>query len=288
MSPGNPTVYLDGRFVPVDEARISPLDRGFLFGDGIYEVVAFYGGRPFRWTEHARRFRWGLESVAIDFDPSILEPVIFDLLERNDLGGRDSLAYLQVTRGAAPRTHGFPDPPVSPTVFASVRSWKRHPDEQARRGVEVVTRPDQRWARCDVKSLNLLPNVLAQQEAVRAGVFEALLVRDGFVLEGSHTSVHAVVDGELRAPPRSNYALPGITSAVVRELAASLDIAVRREPLALEDLERADELFLTGTSTEILPVVCIDGRPVAGGRPGPLTLRLRERYLALARGGVES
>jgi D-alanine transaminase len=274
-----PIVYLDGAYIPRAEARISIDDRGFLFGDGIYEVTRVVGGRPFEIERHLARLRYGLDELAIAGAPDddALLAIHERLLAENGLEQADALVYVQVTRGAARRTHHFPQPAVAPTVFAAATPFA--PDLAVReKGGAAITYPDMRWARCDLKTVNLLPNVLAKQHAQERGVLEALLVRDGAITEGSHTNVFAVVEGELRTHPRSDQILGGVTRDVVLELAAEQGIPVRERPIHVRDLANVDEIVLSGTTTDVTPIVSLDGAPVGGGEPGPIA---RALYRAL-------
>lgn len=280
-----PTVYLNGQFLPKDQARLSPEDRGFIFGDGIYEVIRSYSGRLFAVEPHLARMRYGLcelEITGVDVDA--LWDVAAELIQRNDLTSGDATVYLQVTRGAAPRTHFFPDPPVPPTVFAQAGRFT--PKGDPAKGIAAITVPDTRWARCDIKTVQILPNVLANQRARAAGAQEALFVRDGVVLEGSHTSLFFVLDGEVRTAPKTNYILPSITRDIALELCHGADIPARETPVFVEQLRRVSEAFLAGTTMEIMPIVKLDGAPVGDGRPGPVAQRLyrlfRERVGASA------
>lgn len=273
-------VYLNGSYLPKDEARISPEDRGFLFADGIYEVARAYGGSFFALDAHVRRMARGLAALAIEgFDAADTAEISHELLLRNGFAGKDAIVYLQVTRGVAPRTHFFPDPAVPPTVFAMANPFRAKWDP--RDGVGVITVPDQRWARCDIKSVALLPNCLAAEAARGAGVAEALLVRDGVVMEGTHTSFFGVLDGEVRTAPASNYILPSITRQVVLDLCAEHAIPHRTEPVFVQELARAEELFLAGTTMEVMPIVSVDGRPVGNATPGPLAHRLLNLFRGL-------
>lgn len=266
-------VYLNGSYLPKAEAHLSPDDRGFLFGDGVYEVVRSYGGRPFALERHMARLASGLEALRIArVDVTRIEEMCRGLLSRNGLGQADALVYLQVTRGVAARTHAFPDPPVRPTVYGTAYPFAPKGDPSI--GVHVITAPDQRWTRCDIKTVCLLPNCLANQRAKEAGVPEALLVRDGVALEGTHTSFFGVFDGEVRTAPLSNYILPSITRATVLELCAEHGIPYAERPIFAEDLAGADELFLAGTTMEVMPIVEVDGNTVAAGAPGMLARRL--------------
>jgi D-alanine transaminase len=270
-------VYLNGSYLPKERAHLSPDDRGFLFGDGIYDVARAYTGRFYALDAHLARLARGLAAVRITgLDAQTLAPVFDALLEKNGLAGRDAIVYLQVTRGAAVRAHPFPNPPVPPTVYATAMPYAQKADPAA--GVPVITVPDQRWARCDIKAVTLLPNCLALQRAVEAGCTEAVLVRDGVALEGTYTSFFGVLDGEVRTAPANNYILPSITRAAILDLCRANGIACRESPIMLEDLSRATELFLAGTTFEVMPIVSVDGRVVGPGRPGPVVTRLRELF----------
>ncbi len=270
------TVFFNGSYLPKDEVSISPDDRGFLFGDGVYEVVRMYGGHGFGMDAHVRRLSDGLSAIGIVADAGLLPEVCEQLIERNDLGDRDAVVYLQVTRGVAPRAHHFPDPPVAPTVYAA--AWQFIPRTDPAVGVGVVTAPDHRWTRCDIKSVSLLANCLAAEQAETAGAYEALLIRDGMVIEGTRSSLFGVVDGVVRTAPVSNYILPSITRTVAIELCESENFELDQRPMTLEECERADELFLAGTTTEIMPIVRVDDRPVGDGRPGPIATRLARGF----------
>jgi D-alanine transaminase len=274
-----PIVYFNGAYVPKDHVRISPDDRGFLFADGIYEVARSYGGRFFELDAHLRRMKHGLTALAIDgIEADSLAAVFTSLLERNGLSKEPATVYAQVTRGASPRTHFFPDPPVPPTVYAEAKPFT--PKGDPARGATVITVPDTRWARCDIKTVGLIPNCLANQRAHAAGALEALFVRDGVALEATASSFFAVVDAEVRTAPASNYILPSITRGVVLRICAREQIAYRETPVYLDDLPRASELFLAGTTLEVMPIVTVDGKPVGNGRPGPIARRLGELFQA--------
>jgi len=272
-------VYLNGEIVPHEEARVPVDDRGFLFADGVYEVVRVYDGRPFLMDAHLQRLRDGLAALRID-DPGAagLAAVAERLLDENGLRDGDATVYIQVTRGAAPRAHAFPPAGTPPTVYVAAKRFARHPAEYYRDGVAAITVPDTRWSRCDIKSVSLLANVLANQAAKDAGAFEALFVRDGIVLEGSLSNLFAVYDGALFTYPASNYILAGITRRHVIGLASALGIPVVEAPVPLDRLFAAAELFLSGTTTEVLPVTRVDGRDIATGCPGPITLRVQRAF----------
>lgn len=280
-------VYLNGRYIPAQEALVPVDDRGFLFADGVYEVVLCNDGRPFLFDEHMRRMAQGLSALRIRFDElDALRDVAQRLLEENRLEDGLATIYVQVTRGVAPRKHAFPPNGTPPTVYVAARPFQRHPNEFFSNGVEAITVPDTRWSRCDIKSIALLPNVLANQQAKEAGAFEALLVRDGIVLEGSHSNLLGVFDGTLVTYPVCNYILPGITRARLLALARELGIPTMEAPIHLQDLARADEMFLAGTTTEVMPLVRIDGRQIGAGKPGPITRRLLEAYREEIRNGA--
>jgi len=276
-------VYFDGRYVPKSEVRVSPDDRGFLLGDGIYEVAAAYNGRFVALDRHMDRLRRSLRESRID--ESVAEPletVFQELLERNGFAeSGKSMVYLQVTRGAAPRSHAFPKVAVRPTVYAYAAPIPPELGAMAS-GTAAITRPDVRWSRCDIKVISLIANVLANQEAKEAGAFEAILIRDGFALEGTHTSFFAVKDGVIRTAPLSNFILPGITRELSIEAVLRDGIDVVEEPISVSELAVMDEMFITGTTTEVVPVVNLDGKPVSGGKPGPVTLRTMDLYRAYA------
>ena len=267
-------VYLNGAFVDHVDAKISVDDRGFIFGDGVYEVTRSRDGVLLEVDRHVRRLERSLAGLDISFSPTDLPAVSLRLLRENNLARGEATVYWQVTRGAAaPRTHQFPPAGTPVTVYASAGSFTSLHEKRVT-GVGTILLPDQRWARCDLKTVNLLPNVLAKQKAVAAGVHEALLMRDGVIMEGAATNFFGVIDGMVRTHPKTNNILPGITREVVLELAAELGIAVREEPMLVDDIPRLTESFLTGTTNDVMPVVAIDGRPIGDGRPGPIAGRL--------------
>lgn len=267
-------VYLDGDYVPHEDARVSVDDRGFLFADGVYEVIRVYAGRAYELEEHLDRLERGLAMLRIQHrDTGAIEHAIPRLMEQNQVTG-PGLIYIQVTRGSAPRTHAFPPAGTRPTVYVAARPYSPYAASLWEDGVDAITLPDTRWARCDLKSISLLPNVLANEAAHAADTFEAILVRDGVITEGSHSNVWGVRDGRLLTYPVSNYILAGITRATVFRLAAELGLEATEEVIHLDELHDLDELFLSGTTTEIMPVVRVDGRKVLDGEPGPITRKL--------------
>lgn len=275
-----PLANWNGEELPLDQVRVPVLDRSFLFGDGVYEVLRVYQSRPFLLEEHLQRLRRSLAELRIATDVDRLTGRMWTTLEHSRVC--DGVVYMHVSRGAAPvRTHKFPVPPPQPNELIYVREIPPDPYAELRStGASAITVDDLRWRRCDIKSVNLLGNVLAAQAAEESGCDEAILVGgDGVVTEGSHTSVFGVADGRiLTAPLRANV-LPGITRNLVVQLAARVGIEMREESLRRDRLHELDELFITGTTVDVLPVTKLDGRPVGGGRPGPVAARLREAYL---------
>ena len=270
-------VYLNGEFVSKERATISVEDRGFIFGDGIYEVVRVIDGRIFEWGAHAARFARGLAGIRIAFEaPAIdaLKGVCERLVADKGLADGEATVYMQVSRGAAPRTHHFPPSGTRPTVYASASRFVV-PRDQRESGVRAITFPDFRWLRCDLKTVNLLGAVLARQAAVEAGAYEAVLLRDGIVTEGAATNAFAVVDGVLRTHPLGNLILPGITRQVIVELMNENGITFVEKGVTQGELLRATELFVCGTTSDVNPVISLDDKPVGAGTPGPVTRRLQ-------------
>ncbi|HEX9287798.1 MAG TPA: aminotransferase class IV [Thermoanaerobaculia bacterium] len=266
-------VYLNGRFLPREDAKISPEDRGFLFADAIYEVVRFAAGRPYRLAEHLVRMRHGLTALQIAVEPGFFPEVAVRLLEENRLGRDDALVYAQVSRGAAPRSHAFPPAGTPPTVFAFARLTDPPPPPE---GGRAILAPDERWGRCDVKTVMLLPNVLASQRAREADAIEAILVRDGIAWEGTKSNLFAVSGGVLRTAPKGPRILPGVTRAAALEAASGLGFRIEERPVAVEELFSCDEVFLASTTLWTYSLVEIDGRVIGNGRPGPVAVRIRE------------
>ncbi len=280
-------VYLNGAFMPESDARVSVDDRGFLFGDAVYEVIRLYGGRPFRLGAHLARLERSLAGAWLPpVDREQLAAVVEDLTRVEGAAVPDALVYIQVSRGAAPRNHPFPDPPVPPTVVVWCRPYHALPPDQFLAGIRVVTVPDDRWAKCWIKTVNLLPNVLAKEKARRAGAEDAVFVRDGMAIEATSSNFFVVRGGVVQTAPVTNYILPGISRQVVLELARDLEIPVRLEPVALEDLATVDEVFLTHTGCGIEPVTTVDGRRL-GTAAGPVTRRLYNAFEARVRSAAD-
>lgn len=273
------TVFLDGRFCSKSEAHISVDDRGFIFGDGAYEVVRRYDGIWFEAEAHFARLRESLRKLRITCAGIEDLPGIAGRLARdNDSPASDTKLYVQVTRGAAPRSHRFPDPSTPATLFASVSPLKTDPDE-LEHGIHTISVGDQRWARCDIKSIALLPNILAHQRAIDAGAKEAIFVKDGMITEATYNSVFAVIDGTIRTFPLTNSILPSVTRRVVVEICAELNLRVAEFPFSEEEMRGAEELFVAGTASEVTPVVSVDGIPIADSRSGKTTRLIQESFV---------
>ena len=274
------TVYLNGQFLPVEQAKLSVLDRGFIFGDGVYEVWRVVDGKLFEHQRHHRRLLHGLKALEIPIpaaDVAALEGVAHRLLQENDLEQGEGTFYVEITRGAAPRTHAFPPAGTKPTVLGMVSRFEV-PHAARAAGVRAITQPDTRWLHCDIKTVQLLPNVMAKQKAQAEGALEAIFVRDGIVTEGTHTSVFGVKNGELLTHPLSPLILPSITREVVLEIAREQRVPVREEAFTDKQLFALDELWVSGTTTDITPIVEVDGRKIGSGAPGPVA---RQLYAAL-------
>ncbi len=273
--------YFNGRFIPKEDVKISPDDRGFLFADGAYEVIRSYGGKLFKIEEHLERIKRSLSELLISVPSLIkLRDVAEQLIHRNNLENGDATLYIQVTRGVAPRKHEFPDKGISATVYVVASPFQPTIDNWEN-GTNIVIVPDIRWGRCDIKSVALLPNVLSSQLAKDKGAFEAIFVRDGTITEGSHTNFCAVFDGQLITHPANHRILAGITRKVVLNLCYQLNIPFRELPVLEKELRKASELMILGTTSEILPVVQVDGWMVGDGKPGPITAKLQQAYRKL-------
>ena len=274
-------VHLNGRYVPAGEATISALDRGFIFGDGVYEVWRVVRGQLFEAARHHQRLERGLRELKIarPADASLegITAIGERLLSENGLSDGDATLYVEITRGTAPRTHYFPPASTTPTLLVTANEFKA---SQSRfTGTSVITQPDVRWLRCDLKTVQLLPNVMARQAATEAGASEALFVRDGTITEGTHTTVFGVIDGVLRTHPANHLVLPGVTRGVVIELAREIGVEVQEQAISVGELSRLSELFLTGTTTDVTPVVSVDGRRIGDGAPGAVSRSLLQRLL---------
>jgi D-alanine transaminase len=270
-------VYLNGEFLPIEKAFIPVLDRGFIFGDGVYEVIPVYSKHPFRMAEHLVRFERSHQSIRIPNPLTDAEwtKLVNDLVARN--AGDDQSVYLQVTRGVAKRDHAFPKD-VKPTVFGMSSPLSTPAREAIENGVHAVTAVDYRWLKCDVKSTSLLGNCLLRQTAADAGALEVVMFRDGFLTEGSSSNVFVVKNGVILAPPKDNLVLPGITYDVVVELARANNVPIEVRPVREAEVRAADEIWVTSSTKEVLAVSTLDERAVGGGKPGPVFRRMHKLY----------
>jgi D-alanine transaminase len=275
-------VYLNGDYLPLEEAKIPVLDRGFIFGDGVYEVIPTYSRQTFRLDAHLARLQHSLDAIRLE-NPHHRDAWV-ERIERiigaapwEDLG-----VYLQVTRGPAPRDHAFPEV-IQPTVFLMAMPLMPPAGDLVENGVAAITADDNRWGRCDIKSVSLLANVLLRQQSVDAGCAETILIRDGLLTEGSASSIFLVNDGIILAPPQSHLVLPGITYDVVLELARLHNLPHRIRPISETELRSAEEIWLTSSTKEVLAVTLLDGRVVGTGRPGPVFKRMHAAYQTFKR-----
>jgi len=283
-------VYLNGEFIPPDQAKVSVFDRGFIFGDGVYEVIPVFGGRMFRLPHHLARLEASLAAIQLRNPHTARQwNDIFTRLSANN-GTVDQSVYLQITRGVAARDHAFP-PNISPTVFAYASPLNYPPAEQLAKGVAAITTADNRWQRCDIKSIALLANALLRQQAIEQGAVEAILVRDGLMTEGAASNIFIVSGDRVITPPKGPYILPGITRDLVVEIAHSHDIDCVEQPVPIGSLRSANEVWMTSSTKEILPITRIDSRPVGDGKQGPMHVRVFALYQqykqAFIRGEVE-
>ena len=273
------TVYLNGRFLPLDDAKISVLDRGFIYGDGVYEVIPVYHRQPYRLRQHLARLQRSMDGIGLanPHTDAEWESIIRELVARTPFD--DQGVYFQVTRGVAKRDHSFPTG-VAPTVFMMSNPLPLPTAEQVERGVAVVTATDERWLHCDLKTISLLGNVLARQRATDAGAVEAVLFRNGFLTEASASNVFIVVDGVILVPPKDNQILPGITYDAALELAVGGGLAVEVRPIPREEALAADEMWLSSSTKEVLAVTTVDGNSFAGGSPGPVFRKMYALFQA--------
>jgi len=272
------TAYFNGKLLPKDEIKISPDDRGFLFADGIYEVVRWYEGFFYDMNSHLTRLKRSLRELRINWPGADSFPAVaHDLIKLNNLENQPAMVYLQVTRGAARRTHYFPSPEVQPTAYAN--AWGFKPDEQLKeKGVKVMLKEDIRWSRCDIKSVSLLPNTMSFQEACENRLKECIFVRNGLITEGSHSNIFFVIDGTLFTHPESNHILSGITRKNILRIAQESGIKIREEALQENRIRFIQEAFITNTSAEVTPVTELGGNTLHDGVPGPVTIIIRDKF----------
>ncbi|MEK6737018.1 MAG: D-amino acid aminotransferase [Pseudomonadota bacterium] len=269
-------IYLNGQYMPIEEACIPVLDRGFIFGDGVYEVIPVYSRKPFRLTEHLDRLQHSLDGIRLKNPFSHVEwrNLLEQIIAKNE--GDDQYIYLHITRGVAKRDHAFPQ--VPPTIFIMSNPLLPPPAELLVSGASAITANDNRWIRCDVKAISLLPNVLLRQMAVDVQAIETILIRDGFLTEGAASNIFIVKDKVLLAPPKSHLMLPGITYDVVLELAAANQIPHEVREISETEVRTADEILLTSSTKEIMPITRLDGKPVDQGEPGNMFAQLHTLY----------
>lgn len=273
-------VYLNGSFINRNEARISPDDRGFIFADGVYEVVKYYNGKAFRYNDHLERLKRSIAEIELKFDDLEGLALIFnDLLRLNNLNEKHAGLYLQITRGTHKRIHHFPEN-TNPTVYAFAYHMPSFSDN-LENGIDVITHDDIRWQRCDIKSVSLLPNTMMYNKAVENKAGECILIRDGYVTEATHSSVLAVKDGKVITRPLSNLILPGITRKVILEICAANGIAVEERLFSESELFAMDELIIAGTGSEVTPVVSVNGKLVGSGKPGKITRLIQQKFFDL-------
>ena len=270
-------IYLNGEFMPIEQARIPVLDRGFIFGDGVYEVIPVYSRHPFRLAEHLRRLQQSLNGIKLvnPHDDPTWTRLIRRLVELNEAD--DQSLYMHIMRGPAKRDHAFPAL-VTPTVFLMSNPLTTPPPQQVNDGVRAITAVDNRWLRCDIKAIALLPNVLLRQQAVEAGCVETVLLRDGFMTEGAASNIFVVRDGVLLAPPKNHLMLPGITYDVVLELAQAHGIRHEVREIPEAELRSAQEIWLTSSTKEVLAITRLDDAPVGNGKTGPMFAQMYALY----------
>lgn len=276
--------YLNDQYLADDSVSISPDDRGFLFADGVYEVVLLVGQVPFHLDDHLARLQRNLQAINIT-PPQGLHAICRKLVDINQPETDFSTLYLQITRGVAPRNHRFPEGSLAPTVYAKLSPMSR--SEAEVKGAKVIMVEDIRWGRCDIKTTNLLANVMAVQQAEDAGADEAIFIRKGLITEGAHTTFAAVFDGTVYTHPLNHQILPGITRGIVIRLCEELSIPVRETAILSEDVTMAEECMLFGTTTMITPVVRVDDRIIAAGNPGRITRALQQSFRQLLRSTLE-
>ena len=277
---------MNGSFLPAQQAQVSVFDRGFLLGDGVYEVIPVYKGKCFQLTGHLARLQASLDGVRMKnpHTESEWENLIAKLVELN--GDGDQSLYLQVTRGVAPRDHVFPEE-VSPTSFAMSSPLQVVPEKYKTEGAAAITLPDIRWQNCNIKAITLLPNSLLKQQALEAGALEALLIRDGYLTEGAASNAYAVIDGIIYTAPKDEKVLPGITRDVVIEIAKANDMPLREQAVTLSQLKQADEIWVSSSTKEVVPITVLDGEPVGDGIPGSMWQKMNALYQKYkTKGGV--
>jgi len=270
--------YFNGKFLPKDDIKVSPDDRGFLFADGVYEVVRWYEGFFFDMDSHLSRLKRSLRELRIIWNDVELFPALsLELIKQNNLGNEPAMIYLQVTRGVAKRSHNFPSPDVPPTVYAY--AWGFVPDSLSKEsGIKVMLKEDIRWSRCDIKSVSLLANTLSFQEASQIGLKECIFVRNGLITEGSHSNIFFVIDGMLCTHPETNHVLSGVTRKNILRIAHEAGLKIREEAVQENRIRFIKEAFISNTSAEVTPVTVLGGNTIGDGVPGPVTKLIQEKF----------
>lgn len=273
-------VYLNGEFIPKEEAKISPNDRGFIFADGVYEVAKYYNGKPFRYDDHLKRLERSLSELEITYSETDgLESIFTELINRNNFQDKHAGVYLQITRGEHKRVHHFPEN-IRPTVYAfafELPSFK----ENLENGIKVITHEDIRWQRCDIKSVSLLPNTMLYNKAVKLGAGECVLIRGGMVTEATHSSVLGVKNGIVITRPLSNLILPGITRKVILEICAANNIPVEEREFSETEILEMDEIIIAGTGSEITPAIQVNDSIIGSGKPGKITRLVQQKFFEM-------
>lgn len=270
--------YYNGTYCQKSQVAISPDDRGFLFADGVYEVIRAYSGRLFKLSEHMDRLAYGLKELRIHgVAPSLISEIATRILQENGLERSEAVVYLQITRGSAPRRHRFPEPGTTPTVYVEAKPFSP-PIELQKNGAAAIIVPDQRWTRCDIKTTMLLPNTIAHQQAHEEGAFEAILSRDGVLLEGSHSTILFVKDGILVAPPLTNHVLPGVTRGELLALASRESIPTCIRTCFEREVCDFQEVLMVGTTIEVVPLTSVNGQRIGDGTAGPIAKRLQNTF----------
>ncbi len=276
-------VFLNGEFMPKENAKISPNDRGFIFADGVYEVAKYYNGKPFRYDDHIQRLERSLSELEIDFaETDGLKSVFSELINRNNFQEKHAGVYLQISRGENKRVHYFPEN-IKTTVYAFAFAMPSSKDN-LENGIKVLTHEDIRWQRCDIKSVSLLPNTMLYNKAVKAGAGECVLIRNGMVTEATHSSVLGVKNGIVITRPLSNFILPGITRKVILEICAASKIPFEEREFSENELYDLDEIIIAGTGSEITPAIQVNEKIIGNGKPGEITRFIQNRFFEMVGG----
>ena len=273
-------VYLNGEFIPKEDAKISVNDRGFIFADGVYEVAKYYNGKPFRYDDHIERLKRSLSELSIDFNETgELEKIFYELLSKNNLNKTHAGIYIQISRGEHKRIHNFPGE-IKSTIYVFAFELPSN-KEHLKNGIKVITSEDIRWQRCDIKSVSLLPNTMLFNKATEAGAGECVLIRDGMVTEATHSSVLGIKNGVVITRPLSNLILPGITRKVILEICTENNIKVEKRLFSEKELYEMDEIIIAGTGSEITPAIKVNDTIIGNGNPGEITRFIQQKFFEL-------